>query len=156
MIFRNIVISVIIILFLCSGCVFFPKTPDQKIPEETAPTQENIKLPSCISPLAQVEKAFVNRVIDGDSIEVTMDGKKIQVRYIGINAPDYGWGVDAQARAAERANRELVEGKIVYLYRDISDKDKYQRLLRYVFVKRHICKPMVGETRIRPTKILFS
>lgn len=129
MIFRDIIKSVIIILFLSSGCVFLAK-----IPEETTPTQENIKLPSCISPLSQVEKAFVNRAIDGDSIEVTMDGKKIQVRYIGINAPDYGLGVDAQARAAERANRELVEGKIVYLYRDISDKDKYQRLLRYVFV----------------------
>ena len=35
---------------------------------------------------------------------------------------------------AWQANRELVEGKEVYLERDVSQTDKYGRLLRYVYV----------------------
>lgn len=53
------------------------------------------------------------------------------MRYIGIDTPEKG---EFYYEEATRANRELVEGKKVRLERDVSERDKYGRLLRYVYV----------------------
>ncbi len=73
----------------------------------------------------------VVRVIDGDTIVI--EGG-YRVRYIGIDAPEIYPGMEAFGTEAWQANRKLVEGKEVRLERDVSDKDKYDRLLRYVWV----------------------
>ncbi len=76
----------------------------------------------------------VVRVIDGDTIEI--EGK-IKVRYIGINTPelhDPRRPVECFAQAAADENKKLVEGKTVSLEKDVSEVDKYKRLLRYVYV----------------------
>ncbi|MFQ5827035.1 MAG: thermonuclease family protein [Dehalococcoidia bacterium] len=70
----------------------------------------------------------VLRVIDGDTIVVSGD---LRVRYIGINAPEMD---EYFGRQAWQANRRLVEGKRVRLEKDISNTDRYGRLLRYVWV----------------------
>ncbi len=70
-------------------------------------------------------------MIDGDTI--TIEGS-YRVRYIGIDAPEIHPGVEAFGIEAWQANRKLVEGKEVRLERDVSEKDKYGRLLRYVWV----------------------
>lgn len=70
----------------------------------------------------------VTQVIDGDTI-VLDDG--YHVRYIGIDAPEKDEPYYSEAR---QANAELVLGKRVRLEKDISDQDKYNRLLRYVYV----------------------
>ena len=75
--------------------------------------------------------ARVIEVIDGDTIIV--EGG-YRVRYIGIDTPEIHPEVEAFGLEAWQANRELVEGKIVYLERDVSEVDKYGRLLRYVYV----------------------
>ncbi len=80
---------------------------------------------------------LVTRVIDGDTIEVDIGGTIYKVRYIGIDAPeldDKGPEFCALAQEATRLNRELVEGKTVRLEKDISETDRYGRLLRYVYV----------------------
>ncbi len=56
------------------------------------------------------------------------------MRYIGIDAPEVHPELEAFGLEAWEANRELVEGKIIYLERDMSETDKYGRLLRYVYV----------------------
>lgn len=76
----------------------------------------------------------VSRVIDGDTIELA-DG--IKVRYIGIDTPetvDPRKPVQCFGLEASRKNKELVEGKTVRLEKDISDRDKFGRLLRYVWL----------------------
>lgn len=73
-------------------------------------------------------QARVTRVIDGDTVELE-DGKR--VRYIGIDTPETG---DCYWTEATNKNKKLVEGKIVTLLRDVSETDKYGRLLRYVWV----------------------
>ena len=76
---------------------------------------------------------LVARVIDGDTIELS-SGEK--VRYIGIDTPESvkpNTPVQCFAKEAATRNRELVEGKTVRLVRDVSDRDKYGRLLRYVY-----------------------
>lgn len=77
------------------------------------------------------ETAYVTRVIDGDTIEVDLNGKAYRVRYIGINSPEYD---QPFGNEATQANSSLVSGKTVILKKDVSETDKYGRLLRYVFV----------------------
>lgn len=83
---------------------------------------------SCTSP---PETALVTQVIDGDTIVI--EGG-FRVRYIGIDAPEIHPQLEAYGMEALQANRELVEGKEVRLERDISETDKYGRLLRYVYI----------------------
>ena len=76
----------------------------------------------------------VVRVIDGDTIEI--EGGE-RVRYIGIDTPetvDPRKPVQCFGVEASRKNKELVEGKEIRLEKDITDRDKYGRLLRYVWV----------------------
>jgi len=76
----------------------------------------------------------VIRVIDGDTIEIE-EGEK--VRYIGIDTPetvDPRKPVQCFGVEASNKNKELVGDKMVRLEKDITDRDKYNRLLRYVWV----------------------
>ena len=79
----------------------------------------------------------VVRVVDGDTIEVEINGKTEPVRYIGIDTPetvDPRKPVQCFGVEASKKNKELVEGKLVRLEKDITDLDKYKRLLRYVWL----------------------
>lgn len=88
------------------------------------------------------EVAKVTRVIDGDTIEIepstgSGQARGERVRYIGIDTPetvDPRKPVQCFGVEASKKNKELVEGKTVRLEKDITDKDKYGRLLRYVYV----------------------
>lgn len=82
--------------------------------------------------------ARVVRVVDGDTIDVRFsDGWEERVRYLGIDAPEvYGRsGSECFSDAATAANRSLVAGEMVQLERDDENRDPYDRLLRYVYVK---------------------
>lgn len=79
----------------------------------------------------------VTRVIDGDTIEVNIAGTIYKVRYIGLDTPeldDKRAEFYALAQEATRYNRQLVGGKTVRLEKDVSETDKYGRLLRYVYI----------------------
>lgn len=76
----------------------------------------------------------VKRVIDGDTIELENGDK---VRYIGIDTPESvkpNTPIQCFAKEAAARNRELVLDKEVRLEHDVSDRDRYGRLLRYVYV----------------------
>jgi endonuclease YncB( thermonuclease family) len=86
---------------------------------------------------AAFTEAMCTRVIDGDTIEVNIDGETYMVRYIGIDTPemdDNRSEYRALAEEATQANRDMVEGENVSLEKDVSETDQYDRLLRYVFV----------------------
>jgi micrococcal nuclease len=83
---------------------------------------------------AQPAEFLVKRVVDGDTI-VLENGQK--VRYIGIDAPesvDPRRGVECYGKEAAGRNRTLVEGKTIRLEKDVSETDRYGRLLRYVYL----------------------
>jgi len=77
------------------------------------------------------ETARVTRVIDGDTIEVEINGEEFRVRYVGVNTPERD---EPCYQDAVDANRELVGGKTVILVRDTSNTDRFDRLLRYIYV----------------------
>jgi len=71
------------------------------------------------------------KVVDGDTIII--EGG-YEVRYIGVDTREAYPQAEQYSAEALRLNRELVEGKVVRLERDVSEKDRYGRLLRYVYV----------------------
>lgn len=103
--------------------------------------------PTAIVKRGDVKTAKVISVIDGDTFIIEGNQK---VRYIGIDTPEIindtsGKKVadECYARESYEENRRLIEGKTVRLERDVSDNDKYGRLLRYVylddiFVNQHL------------------
>jgi len=95
--------------------------------------------PSIISsPSPILVKAKVVKVIDGDSVQLDTGE---QVRYIGINTPEFSDKYnnykkqECFASEAKKANTALVLNQEVELAKDISETDKYNRLLRYVYVE---------------------
>ena len=76
--------------------------------------------------------AQVASVTDGDTIRVLLaDGTNEPVRLIGIDAPEPGEPFGAQSAELLAS---LVAGQNVRLVPDISDRDQFARLLRYVYV----------------------
>lgn len=82
-------------------------------------------------------RAEVLRAIDGDTIEVDLDGVTEDVRYIGVDTPETvkpGEPVGCFGPEASRFNHDLVEGNTVRLRFDVERRDAYGRLLAYVYV----------------------
>lgn len=82
----------------------------------------------------------VARVVDGDTIQVYLDGEKQRVRLIGINCPesvatDESRNTPEGKDASEFVHGILSEGDIVWLQSDVNDLDQYDRLLRYVWLE---------------------
>ena len=102
-------------------------------PIQPTPTNAILFPFACIPTDTAVETGVVTYVVDGDSIFVEVDGQEKEVRYIGIDAPEMD-PIEPGAEAASQKNAELVEGKTVTLVRDVSEVDRYDRLLRYVLV----------------------
>ena len=77
------------------------------------------------------------RVIDGDTIVVNINGKKEKVRLIGVDTPETKHPQKPVQRFGKEAylfTKKMVEGKEVRLEYDWQKRDKYGRLLAYVFL----------------------
>jgi endonuclease YncB( thermonuclease family) len=89
-----------------------------------------------VSPTSEVEtptgtEAKVTQIVDGDTIDVTIDGVPYRVRYILMDTPERGMPFYNEAT---EANRKLVQGQTVYLVKDVNETDRFGRLLRYVYL----------------------
>jgi len=111
----------------------FPSKADmlQSLEEVTAPRPETEPQPRLM--------VQVVRIVDGDTIQVCcIAGRREKVRYIGVNTPETKHptkGVEYFGKEASEANRKLVEGKTVSLEFDVEQRDRYGRLLAYVYLK---------------------
>jgi micrococcal nuclease len=88
--------------------------------------------------MGPTEAASVVRVVDGDTIVIDRGRGPEKLRYIGVDTPETvkpGTPVEFMGREASAANKALVEGRQVRLERDITEYDRYDRLLRYVWVE---------------------
>lgn len=102
---------------------------------ETQNTEENTT--------TTFEEAKLIRVIDGDTIEVELNNTQYSVRLIGINTPEsvapdsYKTKNSIEGTEASNTVKDILSDvKTVYLQKDVSDTDKYDRLLRYVWLEK--------------------
>jgi micrococcal nuclease len=79
-----------------------------------------------------LETATVARVVDGDTFELT-DGRK--VRLIGVNTPESTTRTEQYGKEASKYTTSKLQGKKVYLQKDVSETDRYGRLLRIVWLQ---------------------
>ena len=77
------------------------------------------------------EQAQLIRVIDGDTIDVRVNGVEQRVRYIGMNTPERDEPCYQDAR---NYNSDLIQGQELTLVKDQSETDQFGRLLRYVYI----------------------
>jgi micrococcal nuclease len=132
---RKTATLIFILCLSCAGCV--PQSPQPTPSTRSAaaftetPAATGTPGAACIAANALREEATVTGVTDGDSIVVEEGGVAFRVRYIGIDAPEMEGGLLAEE--ARAANRALVEGETIVMIRDLSEADRYGRLLRYVF-----------------------
>jgi len=85
---------------------------------------------------ATIEGTVV-RIVDGDTIYVRLADRVEKIRYIGVNAPEIHHPLKGQepgGREAAAVNRHLVGGRHVRLELDVRTRDRYGRLLAYVWV----------------------
>lgn len=102
---------------------------------ETQNTEENTT--------TTFEEAKLIRVIDGDTIEVELNNTQYSVRLIGINTPEsvapdsYKTKNSIEGTEASNTVKDMLSDiETIYLQKDISDTDKYDRLLRYVWLEK--------------------
>lgn len=117
----------------------FPTTSIQKTFQDKKAISNNLTI------------AEVLRVIDGDTIEVSLNNKKESVRLIGIDAPetvDPRITVESFGKEASDKAKEILDGKTISLESDPTqgNRDKYGRLLRYIFINNlNFNKFMISE-----------
>jgi micrococcal nuclease len=86
---------------------------------------------------AKRAEALVVEVVDGDTVHVSIAGREESVRYIGIDTPESaipGERPECFGKDAAHLNRRLVAGERVTLEFGAERRDRYDRLLAYVYL----------------------
>ena len=125
-------IEVLITVVLIAGVTLGSQT--------LTPSIKNVGHKTNATGASELEAAIVERVVDGDTIIVTLNDQEQYVRLIGVDTPesvhpDESRNTEAGSTASEYTKSLLLEGSTVYLQKDTSDTDKYDRLLRYVWLE---------------------
>lgn len=95
-----------------------------------------------ISAEDNLQQAQVVRVVDGDTLKVSVPGDEdATVRLIGMDTPesvaaDEARNCEEGRIASDYAKSLVAPGQTVWLSRDVSEADRYGRLLRYVWLER--------------------
>lgn len=116
------------------SAISLPAPTEAAMPTSIVPTSTESSSSAVLGEQISGEEVWVKRVVDGDTIELS-DGRKL--RYIGIDTPetlDPRRPVGCFGKEASLENKKLVEGKKIILEKDISQTDKFGRLLRYVYL----------------------
>ncbi len=131
---------------LAAGCGARPAIPVARSsapshPAASGPVDRLAPVPGAPDhPGSRADDATLVRIVDGDTIRVIVGGVEERVRYIGIDTPEINASSPATpepyAEAATAANERLLAGGRIVLERDVSERDRFGRLLRNVWVER--------------------
>lgn len=127
----------LISVWLLFGCSAPPSSQIDLSPAATPSGRATLPSAQPTSPAKQGQYADVVGIVDGDTIRVRYDGQTYKVRYVGIDTPELerdGEPAEWMGPEARDRNEMLVAGKNVFLEKDVSETDRYGRLLRYVWV----------------------
>ncbi len=100
---------------------------------------DKTKVESASEENLEYEQCEVDRVVDGDTVIIYIDGKKQRVRLSGVDTPesvgDYEDNPEFYGKEASKFTKENLEGATVYLEFDEKKYDKYDRMLAYVWTE---------------------
>ncbi len=130
---RRLTATVSLLALLVAACTSGPSieaTDDSStVPSgEPSTTTTEVTLP----PAEEVERGTVDGVIDGDTLQAVVDGQRMEIRLLGVDAPDAEDCYGAEARTALSA---FVTGQTVVLGSGDTDVDASGRALRYVILE---------------------
>jgi len=135
------IIAVVLLITFISLSSHSPDINKEQINAVAGSIASSTETNLSIKPLTTDLKLLdVVKVVDGDTIDVSLDGKTERIRLIGINTPetvDPRKPVECFGKEASDKAKALLSGKKVYLEADkiSGERDKYNRLLRFVFLE---------------------
>lgn len=103
------------------------------------PTKADVKPTSVKPTITKISKNLYNvtRIVDGDTIVIDYKGKQEKVRLIGVNTPETvkpNSPVEHYGKEASDFTKKMLTNKKVELEFDIGQRDKYNRLLAYIYL----------------------
>ncbi len=139
---KRLLSGIILVGAIFTAPFIIPKTQDQQPESEIIDDVEIVEESSysCSLKDIELEEAIVQRVIDGDTIIADTDNEKdMRIRFIGIDTPesvhpDESKNTEEGVRASEFTEELIPAGTTIYLEKDISDTDPYDRYLRYIWL----------------------
>jgi micrococcal nuclease len=136
---RPWVLILLIAVVALAGCDVesTPAADTGSVGRTTATARPAITRTATHSSSAAIETARVVRVVDGDTLVVEIDGREDRLRYIGVDTPEtvkQNSPVECFGKEASQENTRLVAGQTIELEKDVSNRDRFDRLLRYVYV----------------------
>ncbi|QHE51919.1 thermonuclease family protein [Pontibacillus sp. HMF3514] len=131
--FKNIALILFSSILILAGCTEVKQESKQSQSKKTTEQQSLIK--------AKVEK-----VVDGDTISVQMDGSEETVRMLLIDTPETKHPdkpVQPYGPEASQFAKEKLSGKQIKLEIGTTKRDKYDRILAYVYVNGEMYNKLV-------------
>lgn len=129
------IISLAVFLIIIGFSLFNSSPKTTSIPgPSAAPVHQTTESTKSATFGIEGERVLVTKVIDGDTIEI--EGGQ-RVRFVGMDTPetvDPRRPVGCFGKEASNEVKRLLTGKEIIMQKDISDTDKYDRLLRYVYL----------------------
>ena len=83
--------------------------------------------------------AYVIKTVDGDTLQLKVNGKTERVRMIGVDTPETHHPkkpVQHYGPEAEQFTRDHLQGKTVYFELDVRERDRYGRIIAYVWTSK--------------------
>ncbi|WP_367330209.1 thermonuclease family protein [Sphingobacterium multivorum] len=133
-----VAIFFILPLFINCGSEQATEVTQQNFISASGEGKSNLPLQEEMINRWQQKEVYVTKVIDGDTFWVNNGSEKFKVRFIGIDAPETrnsrGKLKGPYAKEAKEYVRQLTENKWVKLELDVQKKDRYHRLLAYIYL----------------------
>lgn len=105
--------------------------------EQPQPSQKTVTEPA--QPIIKIFPGKVTKVVDGDTAYILINGKEEKVRFIGVDTPETkhpSQPVEPYGPEASSFTTKQLTGKQVYLETDVTERDKYGRLLAYIWLEK--------------------
>lgn len=134
--FKRIIITLIIIFITIFLALFARETLQEKSKANNSSGNTNITDIFTNTSQIELEEAYVTNVVDGDTIWALINGNEEKIRFIGIDCPEYTKEIEAYGKEATEFTTEKLLNKTIYLQKDITNTDNYDRLLRYVWTEK--------------------
>lgn len=145
--FRAVFLLLFALVIALAGCGNNIPAVSEKPAQQVQTQKEQISQP--VKPPIPLIQTTITKVIDGDTIQATVYGKDETIRLIGVDTPETvhpSKPVQTYGKEASDYTKSQLSGKTVWLEKDVQERDKYGRLLAYVWTSQPV---EISDTEIR-------